>query len=96
MTAGELLAVLRNVDPERVVLFIDQYADSDESDEVREVYIPTSAWTHEQGRYGGSEYDVRYPGSPQPREGGYTDVVHKRESVIVLSAGPTNLRFEPK
>lgn len=47
MRVRELLAMLSGADPDSVVLFIDTYADSDESDEVREVYIPASAWTHE-------------------------------------------------
>jgi hypothetical protein len=94
MRVRELLAMLRDADPDSVVLFIDRYADSDESDEVREVYIPASAWTHEHGFYANSEYEVLYPGMPEVRDEGYRDVVYKSERVIVLSAGPTNLRFE--
>ncbi|MGF6303157.1 hypothetical protein OKW42_006510 [Paraburkholderia sp. WC7.3d] len=37
MRVRELLAMLCDADLDSVVLFIDGYADSDESDEVREV-----------------------------------------------------------
>ena len=95
MRVRELVAMLRDADPDSIVLFIDRYADSNASDEVREVYIPTSAWTYERGCYAGRAYEVRYPDEPELREEGYANVVHVSERVVVLSAGPTNLRFTP-
>ncbi len=56
-----------------VLSFIDRYADSDESNEVREVYTSASAWTHEHGCYANIEYEPRYPGAPRLREAGYRD-----------------------
>lgn len=96
MKVRELLAGLQQVDPEAVVLFLDVYADPSESDEVCEVFAPTNKWTHERGRFGTEEYDVRYPDAPEPRPDGYCDVTFVEERVVVLSAGPTNLRFWPR
>lgn len=94
MKVREILNALRDVDPDSIVVFMAQYADSNESDEVREVHVPTEAWTHERGSYGSSEYEVRYPGAPEPRaDDAYKDVVYETERVVVLSDGPTNLRF---
>jgi hypothetical protein len=64
MKVRDLLEILNQADPESIVLYMTQYADTDESDEVREVDIPTELWTYERGRYGGSEYEAHYPGTP--------------------------------
>ncbi|MCA8082056.1 hypothetical protein [Burkholderia cepacia] len=93
MTVRELLALLQNADPDSRVLFLTEYAGIDEADEVCEVFIPKSAWTHERGRYGSDKYDVRYPGAPAARDDGYSDVTYSLENVVVLSPGSTNLRF---
>lgn len=37
---------------------------------------------------------MRYPGPPAQRETGYSDVTQVSERVVVLSSGPTNLRFD--
>jgi hypothetical protein len=96
MTVAELIAALRGADPASRVLFLGEYADCDEGDEIREVVIPQDAWTYDSGRYAGREYAVRYPGPPAQREDtGYTDVTQVPERVVVLSTGPTNLRFDP-
>jgi hypothetical protein len=52
MKVRDLLEILNQADPESIVLYMTQYADTDESDEVREVDIPTELWTYERGRYG--------------------------------------------
>jgi hypothetical protein len=96
MKVRDLLEILNQADPESIVLYMTQYADTDESDEVREVDIPTELWTYERGRYGGSEYEAHYPGTPEPRADRYSDVVCESERVVVLSDGPTNLRFESR
>ncbi len=93
MRERELVAMVRDADPGGIVLFIDRYAESDESDEVREVYIRTSAWTYQRGCYAGRAYEVRYPDEPELREEGYANVVYVSERMVVLSAGPTNHRF---
>jgi hypothetical protein len=96
MTVAELIEMLRRTDPQAKVLYLGEYADVDESDEIREVVISQSEWTHERGRYEGREYAVRYPGRYCEREAGYTDVTHEREKVVVLSTGQTNLHYHPE
>jgi hypothetical protein len=96
MTVRELIDMLRQADPSSLVLFLGEYADCDEADEIKEVVIPRQPWTHERGKYAGERYDVRYPGPFGQREAGYVDVTHEVESVVVLSTGPTNLRFNPE
>jgi hypothetical protein len=61
MNVCELLVRLRDADPESVVLFLGEYADSDESDEVREVEVSKASWTHETGRCDGVEYGSVIP-----------------------------------
>lgn len=92
MTVRELLALLRDADPENIVLFLDDYADLDDSDEVRDVIAPADAWTYESGRCGGREYSVRYPGPFEQRDESYTNVTHTAQRVILLVNGPTNHR----
>ncbi|WP_076882798.1 BPSL0761 family protein [Burkholderia pseudomallei] len=92
LTVSQLLDSLADVDPDRYVLFLTCSADEDGADEVCEVDIQETAWTHEQGRYFG-QYEVWYPGEPEPRDVGYHDVTYETVRVIVLSDGPTNLRF---
>ena len=93
MTVAELINLLQQADPSSKVLFLGEYADADEADEIQEVVIPTSEWTHEEGCYEGRQYEVRYPGPAAQREVGYTDVKHETERVVLVSTGPTNLRY---
>lgn len=94
MKVRELLELLKGAPQDSVVLFMDEYADVDETDEIRQVDIQPTPWTHETGRYNGEAFEVRYPGPPDSRaETGYGDIVHVAESVVILSSGPTNLRF---
>lgn len=93
MNVRELISALSNADPESVVVFLDEYADRDESYEICEVVIPTTAWTHERGVCLAEKYEVRYPGGPREPDEHQTDLVRVRERVVVLSTGPTNLRF---
>ncbi|NPT58119.1 hypothetical protein [Paraburkholderia elongata] len=95
MKVQDLLAQLALADPQAEVLFLDQCADADETDEVGLVDIRTESWTHERGTYGGKPYEARYPGNPCERESGYSGIVTSAERVVVLSAGPTNLRYLP-
>jgi hypothetical protein len=92
MTVGELIDQLLQADRGSRVLFLSEYADSDEAVEILEVVIPAFAWTHEQGSYAGRRYDVRYPGPAAQREPGYKQEFHSGR-VVILSTGPTNLRF---
>jgi hypothetical protein len=97
MTVGELIELLRTADASSRVLFLGEYADSDEADEVSEVVIPRDAWTFERGRFEDREFSACYPGPAAEREDGYyTDVTHVSERVVVLSSGPTNLRYDPR
>lgn len=95
MTVAELFDALRGADPASRVLFLGEYADCDEADEICEVVIPQDAWTYDSGRYAGRKYSVRYPGPAVERDTGYSDVTQLSERVVVLSTGPTNLRFDP-
>lgn len=95
MKVEELVAQLALADPRAEVLFLDQCSDADETDEVRLVDIRSENWTHERGLYSGEPYEARYPGKPCERESGYADIVTSAERVVVLSAGPTNLRYLP-
>ncbi|SRR6266702_629652 len=89
----ELMAQLAQADPQAEVLFLDLHADADEADEVRLVDIRTESWTHERGMYGNERYEAFYPGEPCERESGYSSIVTSEERVVVLSAGPTTLRY---
>lgn len=93
MRVRELIAVLSDADPDSVVVYLDSYADSDESDEICEVFIPSELWTHERGYSLGSKYEVRYPGPPRADDDCH-DVTHTREHVVVMSNGPTNLKYD--
>lgn len=95
MTVAELIDVLRDADPSSRVLFLGEYADSNEGDEVCEVVIPRDPWTFERGRYRTEDFSAYYPGPAAAREEGYSDVTHASTRVVVLSTGPTNLRFDP-
>ncbi|WP_116123370.1 hypothetical protein [Paraburkholderia sp. BL6669N2] len=93
MKVKELLHALHNVDEDSTVLFLAEHADADDADEICEIHIPSNPWTHEVGRCDGSEYRSRYPYPAEKRDEGYTSVSYAREKVVVLSTGPTNLRF---
>jgi len=93
LTVSELIEILRQAPQERQVLFLDSYADLDEADEVSQVDIQNTTWTHESGRAGREKYACHYPGQRETRDEQHSDVVQIVESVIVLSSGPTNLRF---
>jgi len=94
MNVRELIEQLQTADPEATVLFLAEDADSGEADEIQELVLPASDWTHEQGVVGSRSYQIRYPGSPEYRGTDYQCVVTRAERVVVLSTGPTNLRYE--
>lgn len=94
MKVQALLTQLALADPQAEVLFLDLHADADGADVVRLVDIRQEPWTHERGTYGSNEpYEAWYPGKPEERDSNYTDIVSKTTRVVVLSAGPTNLRY---
>ncbi|WP_322034417.1 BPSL0761 family protein [Burkholderia sp. BCC1970] len=93
MTAAQLVTALVCSEPNSHVLFLTHYADVEEADGVRQVSMLETAWTHERGEYRGDPYDVWYPRGPVPREDSYQDVTYEAVRVVVLSDGPTNLRF---
>jgi len=94
MTVRELIESLKAADPDSSVLFLENYADVGESDEVSHVVISKRLWVHETGGYFGDRYELRLPESERGEvEDGRTDVVQRLERVVVLSNGPTNLRF---
>jgi hypothetical protein len=94
MNVRELMSKLQDADPDATVLFLNEHADSDEGEEVREVLMPETNWTREQGIVGNSAYAVHYPGQAELRGPAYRAVVANSERVVVLSSGPTNLRYE--
>lgn len=75
-------------------LFLSEHADGDEGKEVREVLMPVTNWTREQGVAGNSAYTVHYPGQPELRGPDYQTALVNFERVVVLSCGPTNLLYE--
>lgn len=93
MKVRELLSILREVDPDSEVLFMDLYADATESDRIRHVFAPKLPWILERGRESGIGYECRYPGSPAIRDDSYKDVSFSNEMVVVLSFAATNLRY---
>jgi hypothetical protein len=93
MKVRELLAQLAHADPEAEVFFLDQHADASEADAVQQVDIQSETWTHERGLYRGEPYESLYPGAPAECDSDYTGVVARSLRVVVLSAGPTNLRY---
>lgn len=93
MTVAQLVNALVSAEPNSHVLFMTHYADVEESDGVRQAEIQESNWTHERGVHSGEPYDVWYPWAPAPRGDGYHDVTYESVQVVVLSDGPTNLRF---
>jgi hypothetical protein len=94
MKVRDLIELLKDAPQDSVVLFIDGHAGAHETDEIRHVDIQPNLWTYETGNFGGEAYELRYPGPPDPRlQPGYTDIVRRVESVVVLSSGLTNLRY---
>jgi hypothetical protein len=94
MHVRELIERLRAADPDATVLLLDEYGDNDDADEVHEVDVQRSPWTHETGLCANSRYEVYYPGPAETREAAYHEVVARPIHVVVLSSGPTNLRYE--
>ena len=92
MIVRELIALLERADPQAIVLFLDDYADLSESDDVFDVIIPADPWTHVRGTCGGAEYSVRYPDAFEPRDESYSDVKHDAQRVVLITNGPTNYR----
>ncbi|MGF6410053.1 hypothetical protein [Paraburkholderia sp. MM5482-R1] len=93
MKVRELIAWLAGADPDSVVVFLDSYADSDESGEIRKVFIPSEPWTHETGYSLGIRHEGRYPGHPRA-DNDCHDVTETREHLAVMSNGPTNLIYD--
>jgi hypothetical protein len=96
MRVNELIEQLVNADPDSVVLYLDPYADVEESDEISEVSVDSRLWTHEKGVRHGESYENRYPYGPLVSDGeGHEVLSQSIERVVVLSNGPTNLRYLP-
>jgi hypothetical protein len=94
MKVSELIEQLINAAPDSVVVYLDSYASAYESDEVRETFVDAQLWTHETGLRHGEYYEIRYPYAPEPAEGRSHNITAQfLEHVVVLSDGPTNLRY---
>ncbi|SAK53780.1 hypothetical protein AWB78_01359 [Caballeronia calidae] len=94
MRVHELIEALKAAHPDSVVLFLETYADVAESDEISHVHIPEKSWLHETGFNFGQRYELRLPIAERGDvELERTDVVQRFELVVVLSNGPTNLRY---
>lgn len=94
MRVDDLVEQLLNANPSSVVLYLDSYADVEESDEISEVFVDSNVWTHEKGVRHGESYEKRYPHGPRPSDGEGHEVISQTvEGVVVLSNGPTNLRY---
>lgn len=60
------------------MLFIEEYGDLTEADEIQHVDARPEPWLHERGQYRDERYEVHYPvtlGDPR-EEPGYHDVIH--------------------
>jgi hypothetical protein len=93
MKVRELLVQLAHADPESEVLFLNSNADVSEANAVRLVDIRPEAWTRERGMCADARYEARYPGRPAERDSTYSCIATSSIRVVVLSAGPTNLRY---
>lgn len=94
MRVRELIRQLFNAEPDSVVLFLESHAWVDESDEILEIFVDSNVWTYETGARFGEPYEVRYPGIPRaPDEENHVVTTQSVEHVVVLSNGPTNLRY---
>lgn len=93
MKVRELLHALRNVDVDSTVLFLAEHADASDADEVCEIYLAPRRWIHEAGKRDGREYHSWYPYQPELRGRACMSVRYETRRVVVLSTGPTNLRF---
>jgi len=93
LTVRELIAILKDAPQDSRVLFLGEYADSGEADDVAHVDIQQIPWTHETGRAGREKYACNYPGPPNPPDKRCSDVVQTVQRVVVLSPCRTNLRF---
>jgi hypothetical protein len=76
----ELLAQLRDADPDADVRFMAVGADEIESDSVDEVEFQRELWTFETGK----GYSVWYPCEPVPRGEDYKNVEYRRRPVVLL------------
>jgi hypothetical protein len=93
LTVRELIAILRRAPQDNVVLFITEHADEGEADEVALVDIQTVDWTYERGIAIREVYAFHHPGLPESPDERCTEVTQTIERVVLLSPGPTNLRF---
>lgn len=94
MLVSELIEQLADADPDSVVLYLDSYADVEDSDEICEVLVDSNLWTHEEGVNHGESYKKRYPCGPRISDAqGHEVLSQSLERVVVLSNGPTNLRY---
>lgn len=91
MKVRELVEQLRGADSDATVLWLDEYGDLDEADEVRQVDVRVESWAHEVGFRGDERYEVLCPGPANEPKPGCRDVVLRELRVVVLSSGPSNL-----
>ena len=94
MRVRELLTRLSPLDPDAVVLYLDEYADASDAVEIKEVVVPGESWTCERHESSDGRFEEVYHPTGQLSLGwnGATDT-HRQESVVVVSTGPTNLRY---
>lgn len=95
MRVHELLTRLSLSDPEAVVLYLDEYADACDAAEIKEIVIPDERWTCERHESTDGRFEeVHHPTGHGLSVGwnGATDT-RRQESVVVISTGPTNLRY---
>jgi hypothetical protein len=95
MRVRELLTRLSPLDPEAVVLYLDEYADASDAAEIKEIVVPNESWTCERHELTDGRFkEVHYPTGHGPSLGwnAATDA-QQAELVVVLSTGPTNLRY---
>jgi hypothetical protein len=94
MTVGELISRLSIADPNAVVLHMDEHADASDAAEIREIFVPDDSWTCERHATAIGNVEIYHP-TDHGLSVGWDEVTSRRweREVVVLSTGPTNLRF---
>jgi hypothetical protein len=96
MRVRELLARLSPLDPEAVVLYLDEYADASDASEIREIVVPGERWTFERHEIPDGRFEEVHHPTAHGLSVGWDAATDTRweEAVVVLSTGLTNLHYE--
>jgi hypothetical protein len=89
----EMLTRLSTLDPEAVVLYLDEYTDASDALEIREIVVPNESWTCEQHELSDGRFvEIHHPTQHGLSIGWNAAAdTHWEEVVVVLSTGATNI-----